>query len=111
VDFKYALPRREAAERYRLQLSAYALAVSRAHPGRRVRAGLQFLRGRCDSLDLTPSAGDLARLASEVPRLAAALAGGSREVPAAELGRARERCVAEGCGFVYRCHPTTAKCD
>jgi ATP-dependent exoDNAse (exonuclease V) beta subunit len=108
VDFKYALPRREAAERYRLQLCAYALAASRAHPGRPVRAGLQFLRGRCDAVDLTPSADDLLRLASEAPRLASALHRGSGEIPPAALGRTRERCLREGCGFVYRCHPGPA---
>jgi ATP-dependent exoDNAse (exonuclease V) beta subunit len=105
VDFKYALPRREAAERYRLQLCAYALAASRAHPGRPVRAGLQFLRGRCDAVDLTPSAGDMLRLASEAPGLASALHRGSGEISPGALGRTRERCAAEACGFVYRCHP------
>jgi hypothetical protein len=108
VDFKYALPRREAADRYRLQLCAYALAASRAHPGRRVRASLRFLRGRCDELDLTPSAEDLGRFASEAPRLAAALARGSAEIPPAELGRTRERCEREGCGFAYRCYREAA---
>jgi ATP-dependent exoDNAse (exonuclease V) beta subunit len=105
VDFKYALPRREAAERYRLQLCAYALAASRAHPGRPVRAGLQFLRGRCDAVDLTPSAGDMLRFASEAPGLASALHRGSGEISPGALGRTRERCASEGCGFVYRCHP------
>ncbi len=45
VDYKYATPRPESVARYRLQLAAYALAAARAHPGARVKAALQFLRG------------------------------------------------------------------
>ena len=104
LDYKYALPRPGAEERYRLQLLAYALAAGRARPGRRVKATLQFLRGDCAAVDLTPTAAALRRFATEGPALAAAAATGSdlRREPA-ELGRDEARCRAEGCGFVYRC--------
>jgi hypothetical protein len=73
-----------------------------------VRAELQFLRGRCDRIDVTPSAEELARFAAEAPGLAALLHGGGGERPPAALGRTRARCQAEGCGFVYRCYPAQA---
>ena len=88
VDYKYATARPEAVERYRLQLLAYALAALRAHPGARVRARLQFLRGDLRAVDLTPSAHDLERFAAEAPRLAwEAHRGGGDRPPA----RARPR--------------------
>lgn len=108
LDFKYALPRPGAAERYRLQLAAYALAAGRAFPGRRVTAALQFLRGSCAAVDVTPSAAALRRLAAEAPRLALALRGGEAPSPA-ELGRDAARCAAEGCGYVARCFPGGAR--
>jgi ATP-dependent exoDNAse (exonuclease V) beta subunit len=102
VDYKSATPRPDAAERYRVQLAAYALAASRAFPRARVRAELQFLRGDRRTLDLTPGPDDLARLEALAPRLAT-LAATAREVSPAELGRDRARCAAEGCGYVTRC--------
>ncbi|HEY7724669.1 MAG TPA: PD-(D/E)XK nuclease family protein, partial [Anaeromyxobacteraceae bacterium] len=105
VDYKYALPRPGMAERHRWQLAAYALAAVRARPGRRVRASLQFLRGRCDAVDVTPSAADLDRLAAEAPRLAAEMHRGAALPTPAALGRTRGRCEAEGCGYAYRCYP------
>jgi ATP-dependent exoDNAse (exonuclease V) beta subunit len=104
VDYKYAMPRPEAAERYRLQLVAYALAAGRAHPGAPVRARLQFLRGDLRALDLTPSGVDLAAFAREAPRLAWEAHRGAGDRPPAELGRDEVRCRAEGCGWVGRCH-------
>ncbi|HEX8909215.1 MAG TPA: PD-(D/E)XK nuclease family protein, partial [Anaeromyxobacteraceae bacterium] len=106
IDFKYALARPGAGDRYRLQLLAYALAAGRACPGRRVTASLQFLRGGCSTIDLTPSAAELRRFAREAPRLAlAAHAGdGYARAPAA-LGRDASRCRAEGCGYLARCFP------
>jgi hypothetical protein len=104
LDFKYALPRPDARERYRLQLAAYALAAGRAHPGRRVRASLQLLRGSCDVVEVTPGEDELARFAALAPRLAEALHGEGGEVAPAALGRTRERCEAEGCGYLYRCY-------
>jgi ATP-dependent helicase/nuclease subunit A len=106
VDYKYAVPRPGAAERYRLQLLAYALAARRAHPRARVRARLQFLRGDLRAVDVTPSAAELDRFA----RGGAALAwdahrGAGAELSPAEAGRDEARCRAEGCGFVSRCHP------
>ncbi|HET6438763.1 MAG TPA: UvrD-helicase domain-containing protein [Anaeromyxobacter sp.] len=102
VDYKYATPRPGAAARYRLQLAAYALAAGRAHPGARVRAVLQFLRGDQRAVNLTPTAAELGRLEVEAPRLALEAAR-PREHSPAELGREESRCRAEGCGYVGRC--------
>jgi hypothetical protein len=103
LDFKYAGHRPGAEERYRLQLAAYSLAVSRAFPGRRVRAALHFLRPPRE-VDVTPFPADLSRLAEEAPALARAAARGEgRDRSPSELGRDAERCRAEGCGFVTRC--------
>ncbi len=105
VDFKYALPRPQAAARYRMQLLAYALAASRAAPGRRVRANLQFLRGGCSSVDLTPEREALKRFEAEAPALAlGAFRGDGERLTPAELGRDEVRCCAEGCGYVPRCY-------
>ncbi|HET9597749.1 MAG TPA: PD-(D/E)XK nuclease family protein, partial [Anaeromyxobacteraceae bacterium] len=108
VDFKYAVARPGASERYRAQLVAYALAAARAYPGRRVTAGLQFLRGGCGSVDVTPSTEELRRFEREAPRLALdasrGTAAGAPPTPA-ELGRDEARCRAEGCGFVWKCYP------
>jgi hypothetical protein len=103
LDFKYALPRAEAAERYRVQLEAYALAASRATGGGPVEARLQFLRGDFSSLDVTPTAAALTLLARDAPVLALGVACGDGDRPPEALGRDRARCVAEGCGFVERC--------
>ena len=105
VDYKYATARPEAAERYRLQLLAYALAALRAHPGARVRARLQFLRGDLRAVDLTPSARDLERFARAAPRLAWDAHRGGGDLSPEELGRDEARCRAEGCGYVGRCFP------
>jgi len=106
VDYKYAMPRPEAAERYRLQLLAYALAARRAHPGARVRARLQFLRGDLRAVDVTPSARELERFARDAPGLASeAHRGAGGDVSPADVGRDEVRCRAEGCGFVGRCYP------
>jgi hypothetical protein len=106
IDFKYALPAPGAAEKYRVQLLAYALAATRALPGKPVRASLQYLRGSCASVDVTPSPAELATFAEEAPRLAAAAAlGRGGESPQA-LGRTEARCRAEGCGYVSRCFPS-----
>jgi hypothetical protein len=105
VDYKYATARPEAAERYRLQLLAYALAASRAHPGARVRARLQFLRGDLRAVDVTPSEQDLARFAREAPGVAWDAHRGAGDRPPRELGRDEARCRAEGCGYVGRCYP------
>jgi len=105
LDFKYAMARAGAGERYRFQLLAYALAVSRALPGRKVTVSLQFLRGSCATVDLTPSPAELRRFAREAPRLAAAAHGGADlSRSPAELGRDEARCRQEGCGYVRRCH-------
>jgi hypothetical protein len=106
VDYKYAAPRPEAAERYRLQLLAYALAARRAHPGAPVRARLQFLRGDFRTADVTPSERELDAFAREGARLAwGAHRGALADAPPAELGRSEERCRAEGCGYAGRCFP------
>ncbi|HET6412458.1 MAG TPA: UvrD-helicase domain-containing protein [Anaeromyxobacter sp.] len=102
VDYKYMTPRPEAAARYRLQLAAYALAAERAHPGRRVRATLQFLRGDQRTVDLTPTPAELKRLEELAPRLALEAAVPREESPSA-LGREVGLCRAEGCGYVERC--------
>jgi hypothetical protein len=106
IDFKYALARPGAADRYRLQLLAYTVAAGRAFPGARVSARLQFLRGEGPSVDLTPSVAELRRFAREAPRLARAVHGGEgfASTPAS-LGRDAGRCKAEGCGYVARCFP------
>ena len=109
VDYKYAAPRAEAATRYRLQLLAYTLAARRAHPGARVRARLQFLRGDLRAVDLTATDADLERFAREAPALAfGAHAGTGGELSPAALGRDEARCRAEGCGYVGRCFPARA---
>ncbi|HET8538885.1 MAG TPA: UvrD-helicase domain-containing protein [Anaeromyxobacter sp.] len=105
VDYKYATARPGAADRYRLQLVAYALAARRAHPGARVGARVQFLRGDLRAVDLTPSEADLAAFAREAPRLAWEAHRGAGDRPPAELGRDEARCRADGCGFVSRCFP------
>ncbi|GEJ57960.1 UvrD-helicase domain-containing protein [Anaeromyxobacter diazotrophicus] len=106
VDFKYALCRPGAAERYRLQLVAYALAAARAFPGQRVTASLQFLRGPCAAVDVTPTQAELRQFAREAPRLAQAVQAGEgyASTPAA-LGRDAARCRSEGCGYLARCFP------
>jgi ATP-dependent helicase/nuclease subunit A len=104
VDFKYAVARPEARERYRLQLLAYALAAGGACSGRKVTARLQFLRGACGAVDLTPSAAELRRFAREAPIVAASAHAWAGSAPEpAELGRSEERCRSEGCGYVGRC--------
>jgi hypothetical protein len=103
ADYKYAMARPGSAERYRLQLLAYALAASRAHGGARVEARLQFLRGDFRVVDVTPSAAALAAFAREAPALAAGVARGEGDRPPAVLGRDEARCSEEGCGFVSRC--------
>ncbi|MGA8891416.1 MAG: PD-(D/E)XK nuclease family protein, partial [Anaeromyxobacteraceae bacterium] len=104
VDFKFARHLPGAEERYRFQLAAYSLAATRAFPGRPIRAELHYLRGGGRLVDVTPSPEELARLARELPALARAAARGEgRDAPPATLGRDRERCTAEGCGFVARC--------
>ena len=103
IDYKYSLPRAEAAERYRLQLAAYALAASRASGGAPVEARLQFLRGDFSGLDVTPSAAALADLARTAPALALGILRGEGDRTPAELGRDQARCLGEGCGFVERC--------
>jgi hypothetical protein len=105
IDYKYALARRGSAERYRLQLAAYALAAARAFPGARVEARLVFLRGGFPALDVTPGPEALRRLAAEAPLMAAAAARGEGDRPPAVLGRSEARCRAEGCGFAARCFP------
>ncbi|MFT3916944.1 MAG: UvrD-helicase domain-containing protein [Anaeromyxobacteraceae bacterium] len=106
IDYKYALPRPGAAERYRFQLAAYALAAARAHPGAKVRAAIVFLRGDHRVVELTPSAAELRAFERDAPRLARLALGG--EVPTAgALGRSVETCRSEGCGFVPRCHPVS----
>jgi ATP-dependent helicase/nuclease subunit A len=103
LDYKYARHHPGAEERYRVQLAAYALAASRAFPGRPVRAALHFLRPHLE-VDVTPSAEALGRLAAEAPALAlAAVRGEGRDLAPADLGRDDARCRAEGCGFVARC--------
>jgi ATP-dependent helicase/nuclease subunit A len=104
VDFKYAALRPGAADVYRLQLAVYALAAGRAHPGRPVRAELWFLRGQEAVVDVTPSPGDLARLAAGAPGWArGALAAAGRDATPEGIGRGEARCRAEGCGWVERC--------
>jgi hypothetical protein len=103
VDYKYAVARPGAAERYRTQLLAYALAAGRAHPGFTVRARLQFLRGDARSVDVTPSPAELAAVAAEAPALALEASRGGGDRPPEALGRVEERCRAEGCGWAGRC--------
>jgi hypothetical protein len=110
VDFKYARARPGSAARHRFQLLAYALAASRAFPGRRVRTGLQFLRGSCAAMDLTPAPEELERFAALVPRLAAgAFRGEGEHRSPAELARDEARCRSEACGYVARCHGALAQ--
>ncbi len=105
VDYKYAINRPGSAERYRIQLLAYALAARRAHSGARVRARIQFLRGDLRSVDVTPTEADLSSFAREAPRLAWDAHRGARgELAPADLGRDEARCRAEGCGYVGRCY-------
>jgi ATP-dependent exoDNAse (exonuclease V) beta subunit len=105
VDFKYAMARPGSAERYRLQLLAYAAAAARAHGGAPVEARLQFLRGDLRAVDLTPSPAALARFLAEAPRLAGEASRGAGDRSPEALGRTEAACRADGCGFVARCHP------
>jgi len=104
IDYKYALPRAGAAERYRLQLLAYALAARRARGARPIRARLLFLRGGGRTIDVTPRDPELARFAAEAPQLAWAAFRGDGDRPPAALGRDEARCRSEGCGYVARCY-------
>jgi hypothetical protein len=104
IDYKFSLPRPEAAERYRLQLEAYVLAASRAHGGAPVEARLQFLRGDFSALDVTPGAAALDDLARRAPGLALGVARGDGDRTPEALGRDETGCRAEGCGFVERCY-------
>ncbi|HEX7489288.1 MAG TPA: hypothetical protein VF341_10305, partial [Anaeromyxobacteraceae bacterium] len=71
---------------------------------RRISARLQFLRGGCASIDVTPAAAELRRFAREAPRLAALVhASADLDRTPRELGRDEARCRAEGCGYVSRC--------
>ena len=108
IDYKYATFRPDAAVRYRVQLLAYALAASRARPGARVRARLQFLRADFRAVDVTLAPKELARFAADAPRLAEQAFLGAGDRPPAELGRDEPRCRAESCGFVPRCYPQRA---
>jgi ATP-dependent exoDNAse (exonuclease V) beta subunit len=108
VDYKYASPRHAAVERYRLQLVAYALAAQRAHPGARVEARLQFLRGDHRAVPVPVGTEELSRFAAEAPRIAGEVALGGGDVPPASLGRDPVRCLSEGCGWVGRCFPRGA---
>jgi CRISPR/Cas system-associated exonuclease Cas4 (RecB family) len=109
VDFKYAMARPGSAARYRFQLLAYAVAASRAFPGRSVRIGLQFLRGSCAAVDLTPAPEELERFTALAPHLAlGAFRGEGEEHSPAELGRDEALCRSEGCGWAARCHGTRA---
>jgi ATP-dependent exoDNAse (exonuclease V) beta subunit len=103
IDYKYAAARPGAAERYRVQLLAYALAAGRAHPGFTVRARLQFLRGDARAVDVTPSKEELLRFSEGAPAMAFDAARGGGDRPPAELGRELARCRAEGCGWAGRC--------
>jgi len=104
LDFKYAAFRRQALARYRLQLTAYALAAGRAWPGCRLGAEIWFLRGAPARADVTPSLADLERFAREAPALARGAARASgRDLGPADLGRSEARCRAEGCGYTDHC--------
>jgi ATP-dependent exoDNAse (exonuclease V) beta subunit len=104
LDFKYALYHPGAEERYRVQLAAYALAASRAFGALPVSASLHFLRGVPRKVDVTPSGGELERLAIAIPSLALGAARGEgRDLSPAAVGRDEPRCRGEGCGFVTRC--------
>jgi ATP-dependent exoDNAse (exonuclease V) beta subunit len=104
IDYKYAVPRPGAVERYRVQLLAYALAAGRAHPGFSIRARLQFLRGDARAVDVTPSSAELLQFAQAAPAMALAAARGEGDRPPAALGRDADSCRAEGCGWAGRCH-------
>ena len=93
LDYKYALPRPGSADRYRVQLAAYALAASRASGGAPVEARLQFLRGDFSSLDVTPAPEDLVALARAAPVQARDLSSGGGDRTPAELGRDEARCL------------------
>jgi ATP-dependent exoDNAse (exonuclease V) beta subunit len=104
LDFKYAPYRPGAEERYRVQLAAYALAAARAFGAHPVSASLHFLRGVPRKVDVTPSGGELERLAAAIPSLALGAARGEgRDLSPAAVGRDERRCRAEGCGFATRC--------
>lgn len=105
LDFKYALGRPGTELRYRVQLLAYVLAATRARPGRRVTASIQYLRGGCACFDLTPSASEIREFASSAPRLAAEAASGLARVALPQgLGRSLPGCRAEACGYVPFCY-------
>ena len=103
IDYKYAVARAGAAERYRVQLVAYVLAAGRAYPGFTVRSRLQFLRGDARAVDVTPSEEELLGFAREAPAMAIDAARGGGDRPPAALGRDAVRCAAEGCGWAARC--------
>jgi len=109
VDYKHA--RRGADDDYRFQLDAYGLAATRLFPSaRRVRVGLSFLR----EADPTPrfhafAADDAHRFEASLATLGLALAAApSRARAGGEWeGRPVDTCRALGCGYLYRCHPSS----
>jgi ATP-dependent exoDNAse (exonuclease V) beta subunit len=106
LDYKFAHHHTGAEDRFRFQLTAYALAAHRAFPGRPVRALLHYLRGGGRTVDVTPGPEAIDRLAQDLPALARAAARGEgRDLPPTTLGRSESLCRSEGCGFLRRCFP------
>lgn len=107
VDYKSARGGAEGA--YAFQLDVYALAARALFPGApRLRAGLVYLGGASASGEpswrvLPDEDGVRARLAAMGDRLVRARWGGA--FPRVAL----ERCEAIHCGFIGRCHASTAQ--
>ena len=106
LDYKHA--RAGGGDDYRFQLDAYALAARRLYPSApSVSAGLVFLK----EADPTPreivAVEPSAELESRLSRLGAELAQAraTEEWP----GRPLDHCRAVRCGYVYRCHPESAR--
>ncbi len=113
IDYKLARPSNNL-DRYAFQLKAYALALSRSHPGSRVRAGILFLEGGEEPVWLSGSGEGGALSESDHDGFAAEL-----EVLGLRLAVARtsgvfppiavDGCRALHCGFVTACHKPDAR--
>ncbi len=104
VDYKTSKAPPAGLEPYRFQLECYALAARRLlGQAKPVKAGIVFLREDDRAPRWLEGVGTAPDISAGLLADAAALAGAQRD----DRWGLRERrfCEANGCGYVYRCHP------